>query len=97
MSYYRGRRLDERFPRVLTFITRCGCTKTRYEAAGSRSFLNEILQPLEVSPSVEYLRGDMPSEAVQRTTYYHRSFVLEQIRFDQGSFRYELIYRERGR
>lgn len=89
--------LSEKFPRVLTFVTRCGCTKSRYEAAGSRSFLNEILVPLEVDPHVEYLRGDMPSEVLQHTTYFHRSFVLEQVRFDSFNLRFELIYRERGR
>jgi hypothetical protein len=95
VRYSDNHRLSELYPRVLTFVTRCGCTKTRYEPGGSRTFLPEIRVPLETRPSIEYLRGDLPSDVVQRTTYYHRDFVLDEIRLDQGNLRYELIYREK--
>jgi hypothetical protein len=88
--------LSEKFPRLLTFVTRCGCTKTRHEAAGSRC-MPEIRVPLENRPRVEYLRGDLPSDVSIRTTYQHRDFVLENIRFDSFNLCYELIYREKER
>jgi len=80
---------------MLTFVTCCGCTKTMYESAGRRIVSRELRLPLENRTKVDYLCGDFPSDFMTRLTTYFRTFVLEEVRFDEGLLRYKLVYREK--
>jgi len=88
--------LNEKFPRRLIFVTRCGCTKTMYEGAGRRGGDREHRLPLEQSTRVDYINGDLPSDLMQRMTTYYRVFILEEVHFDRDLLRYDLVYREKG-
>jgi hypothetical protein len=91
------RQLDERWPRHITLLTRCGCKKEMYEAGGSRSMLPEIRVPLSTSWYFSLEKGDLPSDVTRVEIFRSRDFVLERVDFDRDYLRYDLLYREKER